>query len=75
MFLARVVWLPVTFRSHRQTSQTDKCKISIMMIDFKTSRRQLSLEDVQQFLESRGYIEEALDVGSTIDKMTVAIKT
>ena len=31
-----------------------------------------SLEDVQQFLESRGYnIEEALDVGSTIDKMTV----
>ena len=45
------------------------------MIDFKTSRRQLSLEDVQQFLESRCYIEEALDVGSTIDKMTVAIKT
>ena len=44
-------------------------------IDFKTSRRQLSLEDVQQFLESRCYIEEALDVGSTIDKMTVAIKT
>ena len=45
------------------------------MIDFKTSRRQLSLEDVQQFLESRCYIEEALDDGSTIDKMTVAIKT
>ena len=44
-------------------------------IDFKTSRRQLSLEDVQQFLESRCYIEEVLDVGSTIDKMTVAIET
>ena len=46
--------------------------IKYYYIDFKTSRRQLSLEDVQQFLESRGYnIEEALDVGSTIDKMTV----
>ena len=44
-------------------------------MDFKTSRRQLSLEDVQQFLESRGYIEEALDDGSTIDRMTVAIET
>ena len=31
MFLARVVWLPVTSRSHRQTSLTDKCKISIMI--------------------------------------------
>ena len=55
-----------------------QCKLSvhiiIIIIDFKTSRRQF-LEDVQQFLESRGYIEEALDVGSTIDKMTVAIET
>ena len=33
----------------------------------------MSLENVQQFQESRGYIEEALDVGSTIDKMTVYI--
>ena len=31
MFLARVEWLPVTSRSHGQMSQTDKCKISIMM--------------------------------------------
>ena len=35
MFLARVEWLPVTSRSHRQTSLThsltDKCKISIMI--------------------------------------------
>ena len=30
-----------------------------------------SLEDVQQFLESRGYIEEALRIGSAIDTMTV----
>ena len=30
MFLARVEWLPVTSRSH-VTSQTDKCKISIMI--------------------------------------------
>ena len=30
-----------------------------------------SLEDVQQFLESRGYIEEALGIGSAIDTMTV----
>ena len=32
MLLARVEWLPVTSHSHGQTSQTDKCKISIMMI-------------------------------------------
>ena len=32
MFLARVVWLPVTSRSHSQTSLTDKCKISIMIV-------------------------------------------
>ena len=30
-----------------------------------------SLEDVQQFLESRGYIEEALRIGSSINTMTV----
>ena len=30
-----------------------------------------SLEDVQQFLESRGYIEEALRISSSIDTMTV----
>ena len=30
-----------------------------------------SLEDGQQFLESRGYIEEALRIGSAIDTMTV----
>ena len=30
-----------------------------------------SLEDVQQFLESRGYIEEALTIGSAVDTMTV----
>ena len=29
----------------------------------------LALEDVQQFLESRGYIEEALGIGSNIDTM------
>ena len=29
-----------------------------------------SLEDVQQFLESRGYTKEALEIGSTIDTMT-----
>ena len=31
MFLARVEWLPVTSRSH-VTSQTDKSKISIMIL-------------------------------------------
>lgn len=30
-----------------------------------------SLEDVQQFLESRGYIEEALRIGSAMDTMTI----
>ena len=30
-----------------------------------------SLEDVQKFLESRGYIEEALRIGSAVDTMTV----
>ena len=30
-----------------------------------------SLEDVQQFLQSRGYIEEALRIGSAIDTMTI----
>ena len=30
-FLARVEWLPVTFRTHVTHSLTDKCKISIMM--------------------------------------------
>ena len=32
MFLARVKWLPVTSRSHGRHI-TDKCKISIMMIE------------------------------------------
>ena len=32
MFLARVVWLPVTSHSHRRHSLADKCKISIMML-------------------------------------------
>lgn len=30
-----------------------------------------SLEDIQQFLESRGYMEEALRIGSAVDTMTV----
>ena len=30
-----------------------------------------SLEDVQQFLESRGYIKVALRIGSAIETMTV----
>ena len=30
-----------------------------------------SLEDVQHFLESRGYIEEALHIGSEVDTMTI----
>ncbi len=30
-----------------------------------------SLEDVQQFLEDVGYIEEALEIGSAVDTMTI----
>ncbi len=30
-----------------------------------------SLEDVQQFLEGLGYIEEALEIGSAVDTMTI----
>ena len=30
-----------------------------------------ALEDVQHFLESRGYIEEALHIGSEVDTMTI----
>ena len=29
-----------------------------------------SLDDVQEFLESRGYIEEALKIGSAVDTLT-----
>lgn len=28
-----------------------------------------SLDDVQEFLESRGYIEEALKIGSAVDTL------
>ena len=34
-FLAWIEWLPVTFLSHH--GQTDKCKISIMMISISKS--------------------------------------
>ena len=30
-----------------------------------------SLDDVQQFLESRGYIEEAFQIGSAVDTLTI----
>ena len=30
-----------------------------------------SLDDVQQFLESKGYIEEALKIGSAVDTLTI----
>ena len=40
MFLARVEWLPVTSRSH---GQTDKCKISIMIIYIYTRSELASL--------------------------------
>ena len=30
-----------------------------------------SLDDVQQLLESRGYIEEAFQIGSAVDTLTI----
>ena len=39
--------------------------------EMDTDQALLALEDVQQFLESRGHLEEALGIGSSMDTMTL----